>query len=64
MDLVGSDLRSAAALTIAAIIAKRLNIDCINFYELIECDIASQHNINVCAPAVAIAQLNRLSEIK
>jgi len=46
------------------IIAKRLNIDCINFYELLECDAASQHSINACAPAVAIAQLNRLSEIK
>jgi len=46
------------------IIAKRLNIPCINFSELFDCDIKSQHNSNICAPAVAIAQLNRLSQIK
>ena len=46
------------------IIAERLNIPCIRFSDLFDCNITSQHNSNVCAPAVAIAQLNRLSQVK
>ena len=44
------------------IIARRLNISCIQFSELFDCDIKFQHKSNVCASAVAIAQLNRLSK--
>ena len=46
------------------IIAKRLNIPCLNFSELFDCNLSSRHNSNICAPAVAIAHLNRLSQIK
>ena len=46
------------------IIAKRLNIPCLNFSELFDCNLSSRHNSNICAPAVAIAQLNRLSQIE
>ena len=46
------------------IISQRLNIDCINFSELLDCDISFKQNSNVCAPAVSIAHLNRLSQIK
>jgi len=42
------------------IIAHRLNIPCLNFSELFHCNLSSRHNSSVCAPAVAIAQLNRL----
>ena len=46
------------------IIAKRLNMSCINFHELLDCDINSQHNSNICTAAVAIAHLDRLTKIK
>ena len=48
----------------AKIIAEKLTIPLIEFSELFDCDKKSRHNSNVCAPAVAIAQLNRLSKIK
>ena len=46
------------------IIARRMNITYIEFSELFECDNISRNGSNVCAPAIAIAQLNRLSKIK
>ena len=46
------------------IIAGRMNIAYTEFSELFECDNISQNGSNVCAPAIAIAQLNRLSKIK
>jgi len=46
------------------IIAQRLNVTCIKFSDLMHCDNNFKHNSNICAPAVAIAQLNRLSQIK
>ena len=46
------------------IIAEKLGIPLIEFSELFDCDKKSQHNSNICAPAIAIAQLSRLSKIK
>ena len=46
------------------IIARRMNIAYTEFSELFECDNISRNGSNVCAPAIAIAQLNRLSKIK
>ena len=46
------------------IIARRMNITYTEFSELFECDNISRNGSNVCAPAIAIAQLNRLSKIK
>ena len=46
------------------IIARRMNIAYTEFSELFECDNISRDGSNLCAPAIAIAQLNRLSKIK
>ena len=46
------------------IIAEKLGIPLIEFSELFDCDKRSQHNSNICAPAISIAQLSRLSKIK
>ena len=46
------------------IIARRMNIAYTEFSELLECDNISRDGSNLCAPAIAIAQLNRLSKIK
>jgi uncharacterized hydantoinase/oxoprolinase family protein len=46
------------------IISQRMNIAYTEFSELFECDNISRDGSNVCAPAIAIAQLNRLSKIK
>lgn len=40
-------------------IAQRINVPCIEFSDLCNSEIDLQHNSNVCAPAVAVAQLNR-----
>ncbi|MGB1800245.1 MAG: hydantoinase/oxoprolinase family protein, partial [Gammaproteobacteria bacterium] len=40
-------------------IARRANIPCIEFSSLCSSDEEYQHKCNVCAPAVAVAQLNR-----
>ena len=45
-------------------ISQRLDISCITFSELFDCNIGSRHNSNICAPAVAIAQLDRLAQLK
>jgi (4-(4-[2-(gamma-L-glutamylamino)ethyl]phenoxymethyl)furan-2-yl)methanamine synthase len=44
-------------------IAQRLNIPYIEFSELCNSESELKHKCNVCAPAVALAQLNRLSSI-
>jgi len=44
-------------------IAQRLNIPYIEFSELCNSDIELQHKCNVCAPAVSLAQLSRLSAL-
>lgn len=43
-------------------IAQRLNIPYLEFSELCDSDSELLHKCNTCAPAVALAQLNRLSE--
>ena len=45
-------------------IAQRLNIPYIDFSELSDSDLELSHKCNVCAPAVAVAQLNRLSAVQ
>lgn len=40
-------------------IAQRINIPYIEFSDLCNSDVSLQHKCNVCAPAVAVAQLNR-----
>ncbi len=40
-------------------IAQRINVPCIEFSELCNSSSELQHKCNVCAPAVAVAQLNR-----
>ena len=40
-------------------IARRLNLSCIDFSSLCSSDAQFEHKCNVCAPAVAVAQLNR-----
>lgn len=40
-------------------IAQRINIPYIDFSDLCDSEVELQHKCNVCAPAVAIAQLNR-----
>ena len=42
-------------------IAQRLNIPYLEFSELCDSDSELSHKCNTCAPAVALAQLNRLS---
>lgn len=44
-------------------IAQRLAIPYIEFSELCDRDLSLQHKCNVCAPAVALAQLNRVASI-
>lgn len=44
-------------------IARRLNIPYIEFSELSDSDSELSHKCNTCAPAVALAQLNRLSAV-
>ena len=42
-------------------LAQRLNLNYIEFSELCESEAELKHHCNVCAPAVALAQLNRLA---
>ena len=46
------------------IIAEKLDIPCINFSDLVDCSIENKYKSNICASAVSIAQLNRISQIK
>lgn len=45
-------------------IAERLNCTYVEFSELFDCVKQLQHMCNVCAPAVALAQLNRINALK
>jgi len=45
-------------------IAQRLDIPYIEFSELCNSDLALSHQCNTCAPAVALAQLNRISTVQ
>ncbi|MAJ91243.1 MAG: hypothetical protein CMF40_03535 [Legionellales bacterium] len=46
------------------IIAQQLNVSCSNFSDLVDCDIKTKHKSDICAPAISIAQLNRIMQIK